>query len=785
MDKKYKYDAFISYRHNDLDKFTAEKLHYLIETYKMPKAVSLKYNINDNNIRRVFRDQEELPLASNLETPIIQALKETKFLIVICSPRLKESIWCKREIENFIKFHGRENILCVLVEGEPSESFPEELLYDEIKENGKVKKVSCEPLAMDVRATTKKEVYKKLKQELIRIIAPMYNLDYDDIKRRHVERELKRKVRLFRTITIASILFALYSCFLFLKIYNSSNKLKYDQAITLAESSHDLLKQDLRDQAILKAYNSITKYKKTNLGVKELTDSLGIYYPPTNIYPIKQYDLDAIVNGIKTDINSKYLLSSDNSNKLILWDVKNNKKLKEIDDPINDLSTYKYSFIASDKYIYQNNNKELIIMNIKGDIVKKIKFDYIVTNITDGDIGKYFVVSSTSKIYVYDTKDYNIITTYNIPNGYKALKEIYFDEKEENVVFGIVEDEMFKENTKVFFKTLNISKKNIINTTEVNTTYITKLVFNNDNLYVLSNRSNNLNYTMILTSYNYLNGKINYQQEYSDKWAKALSRSYSKEINSLLVSSYDTAYMLNMDTGELEARFSIGDEIIKTYAIVDSDLFIVYTGDGNTHIIKGKTKKDVIYLGLYNFNLNNYKDYIIVDNKIITYTNDDNKIIVYGNIENKNIKEIEYKDKEFKYLDSKKKDEFIKDYNFPKKNLINSIVYSKSENLLFVSYTDNKLEVYNNKNKKLLNSINIDFKLDFYLGKTKDNKYVLKGSLGGYILNKDFEIYQYVPSLYDIKDNKLILKEDDKYYETKIYDVKELKELAKERLDNK
>ena len=329
MDKKYKYDAFISYRHNDLDKFTAEKLHYLIETYKMPKAVSLKYNINDNNIRRVFRDQEELPLASNLETPIIQALKETKFLIVICSPRLKESIWCKREIENFIKFHGRENILCVLVEGEPSESFPEELLYDEIKENGKVKKVSCEPLAMDVRATTKKEVYKKLKQELIRIIAPMYNLDYDDIKRRHVERELKRKVRLFRTITIASILFALYSCFLFLKIYNSSNKLKYDQAITLAESSHDLLKQDLRDQAILKAYNSITKYKKTNLGVKELTDSLGIYYPPTNIYPIKQYDLDAIVNGIKTDINSKYLLSSDNSNKLILWDVKNNKKLKE------------------------------------------------------------------------------------------------------------------------------------------------------------------------------------------------------------------------------------------------------------------------------------------------------------------------------------------------------------------------------------------------------------------------------------------------------------------------
>ena len=90
MEKEnYKFNAFISYRHNDLDKFVAENLHRLIETYKMPKPVVEKYNITDNNIRRVFRDQEELPLAANLEDPIIEAIKESHFLIVICSPRLK------------------------------------------------------------------------------------------------------------------------------------------------------------------------------------------------------------------------------------------------------------------------------------------------------------------------------------------------------------------------------------------------------------------------------------------------------------------------------------------------------------------------------------------------------------------------------------------------------------------------------------------------------------------------------------------------------------------------
>ena len=269
-EKEYKYNAFISYRHNDLDKFVAENLHRLIETYKMPKAVVEKYKITDKNIRRVFRDQDELPIAANLENPIIEALKESKFLIVICSPRLRESIWCKREIENFIKLHGRSNILCVLVEGEPKDSFPEELLsYEEktIDENGKeiVKTISCEPLAMDVRGADKKEILNNLKRELIRIIAPMYNLDYDDIKRRHEERQMKKKIRIFKIVALISIIFAIYSGILFFKIYKSSEQLKYDQAISLAASSKELLLKDNRKGALEKAYQSVTKYNNNKI----------------------------------------------------------------------------------------------------------------------------------------------------------------------------------------------------------------------------------------------------------------------------------------------------------------------------------------------------------------------------------------------------------------------------------------------------------------------------------------------------------------------------------------
>ena len=98
---EYKYDAFISYRHCDLDKYVAENLHKILETYELPKSVKQKLGITGKTYRRIFKDREELPLTSNLEDPIIEGLKESKYLIVICSPRLKDSLWCKKEIETF------------------------------------------------------------------------------------------------------------------------------------------------------------------------------------------------------------------------------------------------------------------------------------------------------------------------------------------------------------------------------------------------------------------------------------------------------------------------------------------------------------------------------------------------------------------------------------------------------------------------------------------------------------------------------------------------------------
>ena len=59
-DMKYTYDAFISYRHGELDSFVAENLHKLLETYKVPKNINHKTGNNKRQMKRIFRDRKSV-----------------------------------------------------------------------------------------------------------------------------------------------------------------------------------------------------------------------------------------------------------------------------------------------------------------------------------------------------------------------------------------------------------------------------------------------------------------------------------------------------------------------------------------------------------------------------------------------------------------------------------------------------------------------------------------------------------------------------------------------------
>ena len=795
-EENYRYNAFISYRHNDLDKYVAENLHRLIETYVMPKSVVEKYNITDNNIRRVFRDKEELPLASNLEDQIVVALKESKFLIVICSPRLKESIWCRREIEKFIELHGRSNILCVLVEGEPKDSFPDELLHYKVKtknESGKEKEenILCEPLAMDVRGNNKKEINKKLKEELIRIIAPMYNLNYDDIKRRHEERKLKRRIKIFRIITIASILFALYSSLLFLKIYISSKQLKYDQAINLANSAEELLLKDNRKDAIEKAYQSVTEYNKnkmpvTSKGIYELTESLGVYYTSDYYYPISQLNTLGIVESIKTDKDKKYLLSYDNSRELVLWDLNNENRIKTLSDTRLSMNENKYTFIGNKAFAYLNNDNEVVILDLEGNEINKISNNLTINNINSSENGKYFEINTDNQIYIYETDKYSQIKLYELPKNKEIDSETYFDEKEENLIFTTSE-KLNDGTTKLEIMTYSIDKGNIINNSIIIGDKVKKIALKGDNLIALIYKKIDLSSSMIIENYNYKNGTTYFKKEYEGGSPLDIS---INDLNTILVSSYSTSYLLDFNTGEKIATYSIGYKEVDSYSLENSNLYVLFTINGEVHMINSTVNElyydytDAVYEGVFNFNLSSYERFLYTTKGILAYVSNDNRIIIYGQFKNDDIKEIEYEEKKNNSLSYSEKNTIIEEYNFENKNLIYNIFYSDDKNLLFVTYTDDTLEIYNNQNKKMINKVEANRYINTYICKTENNEYLIKGFVNGYVLNKNFELIAYVPRLYDYNNGKFILKTDSKYYEVKKYTQEELIQKAGDIINN-
>lgn len=99
-----KYWAFLSYSHRDQK--WVDWLHKALETYRVPRPLVGKESRDGKIPSRpfpIFRDREELPVSSDLGLNIKEALRESRYLIVICSPRAAQSRWVGEEIRTFKK----------------------------------------------------------------------------------------------------------------------------------------------------------------------------------------------------------------------------------------------------------------------------------------------------------------------------------------------------------------------------------------------------------------------------------------------------------------------------------------------------------------------------------------------------------------------------------------------------------------------------------------------------------------------------------------------------------
>jgi hypothetical protein len=194
-DAEYRYWAFISYSQRD-GKF-AQRLHEWLEQYWIPWSLVGQRSGNFTIPRRlfpIFRDRDELPSASDLPTTLNIALKQSRALIVVCSPRAAASPWVNKEVLAF-KTSGRGNrIFPIILDGEPggdasaSGCFPPALRFV-VDDDGRTTTTKAEPAAADVR-----DGRDGWPNACLKLVAGILGVGFDALRQREVARARRRRL---------------------------------------------------------------------------------------------------------------------------------------------------------------------------------------------------------------------------------------------------------------------------------------------------------------------------------------------------------------------------------------------------------------------------------------------------------------------------------------------------------------------------------------------------------------------------------------------------------------
>ena len=193
----FAYRAFLSYSHSDKD--VAKRLHREVESYRIPpKLVGKLTSVGKvpRRLRPIFRDREELPASGDLSAELSAALRQSMFLVIICSPASARSRWVNEEILQYKRFHGEGHVLALVVDGEPHasevvgkahlECFPHALRY-RMGADGQLTDVPAEPIAADYRRDA--DGARLATQKLI---AGLTGLKLDELVQRETQRRIAR-----------------------------------------------------------------------------------------------------------------------------------------------------------------------------------------------------------------------------------------------------------------------------------------------------------------------------------------------------------------------------------------------------------------------------------------------------------------------------------------------------------------------------------------------------------------------------------------------------------------
>ncbi len=833
-ERKYRYDAFISYRHTELDKFVAENLIKQLEAYKIPGSVAKKLKGKKTKIERVFRDREELPLTTNLEEPIVEALQNSEWLIVICSPRLPESMWCKKEIETFISLRGREHVLAVLIEGEPSESFPEELLYkcEEVKaEDGTMQmvKVPVEPLAADFRGKDgkdKKGVAKAMKTEILRLLAAMFGVPYDDLRQRHRERRMRRIMTASLAIGMICLLFGVYSTMTALRIKaqkeqievqseqileqskeiqakseeiqkqnvaitKQNEELAHQQALALAELAKGYYEEGDNKNAVKTALEALTESNGILLPYTPqaqyiLTDSLRAYDTGAAFRAGYQYEMSGKIDNMIISPDKKVLAIHDATGTLTLFDLENRAEINNLTYELGDgFGTKNYTFLDRKRLAFINSEDKVSVYDIeKKAVTDELDMDYVSKLYTDKE-AKYLYVESFESCYtVYDGASLELIGTIQKP------EEVGYGNNPMAFAEGILTDSYYtkdeqNENRYTLY-VWDTESGALISSCYMGEKIPKDVKISGETIYALSAVYSNsyMDCDSYITAINKETGEI--------LWENKLQGLYPGEIvlpagigTDILCITTGSARLINMMTGEISLVVTLESNVLSANSYTDTNNFLMILENGGMSVISKEYGTCVDMSNRFECKTQKNIQSFYTNYGIVMQAKNDNKITVYTakmgeKVTNSQI-EAEFPEL-IEKLYGENAFEIARTYDLDRPEFINSLFHSEDGKYAIVRYWDGNTAIYDTTQNKMIHTIENAYDTDWLLGPdSKGNNYLL-GYTGCYVLNLDMEPIAWIPNVrnVDLENSIVYIEDGNVYFEAPVYTLEELLEVAKD-----
>ncbi|MCQ2516982.1 MAG: toll/interleukin-1 receptor domain-containing protein [Saccharofermentans sp.] len=627
----YKYDAFISYRHIQPDKAIAENLHKQLENFKLPKNVNATLENGHTKIERVFRDEDELPIASSLEDAIVNALQNSEWLIVICSPRILESAWCRLEISTFIRLHGRDHVLAVLVEGEPDEAIPEELLYEEVTTYNalgvpETTKRRVEPLACDIRDKSTKKMIKNLQSQKLRLLAQMFNLNYDDLRQRHREKAMRRRLKLVSIAAAVLLVIFLISAVGLIAVYLQNQKINEqnikleEQAMLIADQNTNLLRSqaintannslvayeaDDRHQALQLAYDSLTtvddnEMPYTSVGYRALAQALNVYSDTSIVGSFTRLWMPGSVARSELSDDGMFYFAMDDLGNLYIW---NTVTLANVGQ-LTGLTTDYYTSTNISSFLLLNNNKVMYITedgihqydytSYQDSLVKPGSYTGLTYSRSNNYVAAYSMTSqsldiidadTTSVVHTFSGSDLlapidnsNIVTEEDEeaaqepeiiePTAFSDYSVLYAWAVQDHIVYSVGD---FWGGDVVYLRVIDLNDMSITSQFEIPCSDVEKAMIINDSLYYIAHTSDDAFHQQeFIGRIDLTTNELVWQVE-REGYSSVLKCATMSIGEVIITYSMNRIWVINAETGEI-----IGDE--------SGFDFIVYLGVGDDFI---------------------------------------------------------------------------------------------------------------------------------------------------------------------------------------------------------